>query len=407
MTVIQIARAPAGWLGRTRARRAQRVSPLTTTAMLVLGPSALLLVGGLIMILSASWVSAYTQYGSSYLFFMRQLMWALGGLVAMYVASRLDYRAFRGIGYALLVISIVGLVLVLHPSFGTRVAGSQRWLAFGPLRFQPSELAKLALALVGADLCARKRGRLTTVKEVMLPFGTIALIVGGLVMMQPDLGTALIIAGIVLVTLFIAGVRLPVLGLMGVGGAGGALMLSLTSGYRKARLFSFLNPFADPLKTGYQAIQARIALGSGGLFGVGLGASRQKWMYIPNAHTDFIFAIIGEELGLLGAFMVIALFGMLAYAGIRAARRAPDAFGRIAAGAITAWIVGQSVVNMGAVTGLLPITGVPLPLVSFGGSSLLITLLAIGIMLNIGRQEAWPPQAPAVDTTSPSRTRAR
>jgi cell division protein FtsW len=188
---------------------------------------------------------------------------------------------------------------------------------------------------------------------------------------------------------------LPVLGLLGAAGAGGALMLSMSEGYRRARIFSFLDPFRDPLNAGYQAVQARIALASGGFAGVGLGASRQKWMYVPNAHTDFIFAIIGEEVGLFGTFAVIGLFGLLAYAGVRTARRAPDAFGRITAGAITAWIVGQAFINMAAVTGLLPITGVPLPLVSFGGSSLLITLVALGILVNIGRQEDWPPRRAA------------
>ena len=393
MTVIQIARAPAGLIGLLRARSASRVPPMTNTASLLLVAAAMLLAGGLIMILSASWVAAYTNYGSSYWFFTRQLLWAAGGVIAMFIAARIDYRRFRVIGYGLLAISIVGLVLVLHPAFGERVSGSTRWLVFGPFRFQPSELAKLALALVGADICVRKRHRLVTMKDVMLPYGVIALVVGGLVMLQPDLGTTLIIAGIVFATLFIAGVRLPVLGLLGLGGTAATVALSISEPYRRARLFSFLNPFADPLNTGYQAVQARIAMGSGGLFGLGLGASRQKWMYIPNAHTDFIFAIIGEEIGLLGAFAVIGLFALVAYAGIRTARRAPDAFGRVVAGAITAWVIGQAVVNMGAVTGLLPITGVPLPLVSFGGSSLLITLLAIGILLNIARNEQWPPRA--------------
>ena len=169
----------------------------------------------------------------------------------------------------------------------------------------------------------------------------------------------------------------------------------------------FWNPFKDPLNAGYQAVQSQIALGSGGLFGVGLGASRQKWMYVPNAHTDFIFSIIGEELGLLGTFVVIALFGLLAYAGVRAARRAPDTFGRIVAGGITAWIVGQAVLNMGAVTGLLPITGVPLPLVSFGGSSLMFTLMAIGILINISRQEQWPPKRAVVDAPARRATARR
>jgi cell division protein FtsW len=359
------------------------------------------------MILSSSWVSAYEQYGSPFLYFTRQMIWAVGGIACMVVTSMIDYRRWRGLSWILLLVSIVGLVLVLHPAFGTRVAGSSRWLSMGPLRFQPSELAKLALVLVGADICVRKGRRLWTVKEVVLPYGVIAGLVGLLVIAQPDLGTTLILGGIAFTVLFVAGARLSVLAGLGAAGAGSAVLLSFSRAYRRARLFSFANPFADPLNTGYHAVQSQIALGSGGLFGVGLGAGRQKWLYVPNAHTDFIFSIIGEEVGLLGTFAVIALFALLAYSGVRIARRAPDRFGRIVAGAITAWIVGQAVINMGAVTGLLPITGVPLPLVSFGGSSLLFTLMALGILINIGRQEQWPPKRELAPARAPSAGRPR
>jgi cell division protein FtsW len=201
----------------------------------------------------------------------------------------------------------------------------------------------------------------------------------------------LIIALIVFVVVFVGGIPLPLLGSIGLMGSIGAFSLALTEGYRRARLFAFLNPFRDPLNTGYQSVQSLIALGSGGISGVGLGASRQKWLYVPNAHTDFIFAIIGEELGLMGTLLVIGLFVGFAYAGVRVARRAPDTFGQLVAIGVTVWVVGQGVVNMGAVTGLLPITGVPLPLVSFGGSALVISLVGIGILANIARQEKWPP----------------
>ena len=389
MTVAQIARAPIGVLARLRERRS--AGPMTASALLVVGSAGTLLFIGLIMILSSSWVSAYQQYGSSFWFFGRQLMWAAIGISAMLLVMRTDYRRFRGIGYLLLLISIGGMILVLHPAFGTRVGGSSRWLAFGPVRVQPSELAKLALVLVGADLAVRKGPRLRTVKQVLVPIGILAGLIGGLVMLQPDLGTTLILGGITFAIIYVAGARVRVLALLGASGMGAAMVLSLSEGYRRARLLSFLDPFSDPLNAGYQAVQSQIALGSGGLFGVGLGASRQKWLYVPNAHTDFIFSIIGEEVGLLGTFAVIGLFAVLTYAGIRIARRAPDAFGRIVAGGITAWIAGQAVVNMGAVTGLLPITGIPLPLVSFGGSSLVFTLIALGILINIARQEVWPP----------------
>lgn len=396
MTVGQLARAPIGAIVRRMTARRAGVSipEMNTSVAFVLTSTGLLLLGGLIMILSSSSVMAYQNYGSSFLFFLRQLVWAAVGAVAMLVASRIDYRRFRALGYPILVVTVVGLLLVLHPALGTKVSGSTRWLVFGPIRFQPSELAKLAMVLVGADICARKAGRLRTVQDALMPLGVIFGLVGLLIMLQPDLGTTLIVAGIAFAVLYLAGTRMRVLGSLGGAAVLGATVLAFSEGYRRARLFSFRDPFSDPLNTGYQAVQAQIALGSGGLFGVGLGASRQKWLYVPNAHTDFIFAIIGEELGLLGTLAVLGLFGMLIYAGVRTARRAPDAFGRIVAGAITAWIGGQAVINMGAVTGLLPITGVPLPLVSFGGSSLVFTLVGLGILTNIARQEQWPP-APA------------
>lgn len=390
MTVIQIARAPGGLLTRLRANAGE--GRWTSSALLVVSTAGVLVLVGLIMILSSSWVAAYRQYGSSYWFFGRQLVWAAIGVSAMLVLAHVDYRRFRLAGYVLLAAAVAGLLLVLHPAIGTRVGGSSRWLTFGPLTLQPSELAKLALLLVAADLCVRKTPRrLRTVRDVTVPVGVVAALVGALVMLQPDLGTTLILGGTTLAVVFVAGARMRVLAMLGAGAAGGGILLSLSEGYRRARLLSFLDPFRDPLDAGYQAVQSQIALGSGGLFGVGLGASRQKWLYVPNAHTDFIFSIIGEEVGLLGTFAVIGLFAVLGYAGIRIARRAPDAFGRIVAAGVTAWIIGQAVINMGAVTGLLPITGVPLPLVSFGGSSLVFTLMAIGILLSIARREVWPP----------------
>jgi cell division protein FtsW len=241
----------------------------------------------------------------------------------------------------------------------------------------------------------RKNGRMTTLREVILPLGVLVAIVAGLIMLQPDLGTTLIVAAIVFVVIFVGGLPLPLIAGLGVVGLLGAGGMALAEGYRRARIFAFLNPFADPLNSGYQAVQSLIALGSGGFFGVGLGASRQKWLYVPNAHTDFIFAILGEELGLIGTMMVIGLFVGFAYLGVRTARRAPDAFGRLVAIGVTTWIVGQAIVNMGAVTGLLPITGVPLPLVSFGGSALVVSLIGIGILANIARQEQWPPPGTA------------
>ncbi len=390
MTVVELAKRRI-WQPARAVERSRAAGTGTRSYYLLVSITGVLLGFGLVMILSASSVSSFTRYGSSFLFFKRQVVWALLGVVSMFVASRIDYRKWRGLGWMMLLLAIGGLVLVLHPAFGTRVGGSSRWLGFGSIRVQPSELAKLALLLVAADVCVRKQGKMTTLRELVLPLGVLAAMVAGLIMLQPDLGTMLIIALIVSVVVFVGGVPLPLLGTVGVMGIVGSIGLAFAEGYRRARLFSFLNPFRDPLNAGYQSVQSLIALGSGGFFGVGLGASRQKWLYVPNAHTDFIFAILGEELGLLGTLMVIGLFVGFAYTGIRIARRAPDPFGRLVATGVTVWVVGQAIVNMGAVTGLLPITGVPLPLVSFGGSALVISLTAIGILSNIARQEKWPP----------------
>lgn len=388
MTVVDIARRPVGRIA-ARLRTRERV-PLTSSAAMVLAATGALLAGGLIMILSSSWVAAYDLYGSSFMFFARQATWAAFGVLAMIALGRMDYRKTRLLGYVLAAIALVGLVAVLIPGIGIRAGGSSRWIGFGPMRFQPSELAKLALVLVCADLCVRKGPRLRTLKEILVPVGIIAGVFAILVLAQPDLGTTVMLAAITITPLYLAGARMRVM--MGVAtlATAAGVLLAIVEPYRRARLLSFLNPFSDPLVGGYQAVQGQIALGSGGLFGVGLGAGRQKWLYLPNAHTDFIYSVIGEEVGLFGTLAVLGLFLVLIYAGVRIARRAPDTYGRLLAGTITTWIGGQALINMGAVTGLLPITGIPLPFVSFGGSSLVFTLAAVGLLLSIARRESWP-----------------
>jgi cell division protein FtsW len=407
VTVVELAKNRIWQRARTAERSREAAGTGTRSYYLTVTVTGILLGFGLVMILSASSVSSFTRYGSSFLFFKRQLVWAVLGVGAMFIASRIDYRRWRSMGWIMLLVAFGGLVLVLHPAFGTRVGGASRWLGFGSIRVQPSELAKLALLLVAADVCVRKQGKMTTLRELVLPLGILSALVAALIMLQPDLGTTLIIAMIVCVVIFVGGVPLPLLGTVGVMGGIGAIGLAFAEGYRRARLFSFLNPFRDPLNAGYQSVQSLIALGSGGLFGVGLGASRQKWLYVPNAHTDFIFAILGEEIGLFGTLIVIGLFVAFAYLGIRIARRAPDPFGRLVATGVTAWVVGQGIVNMGAVTGLLPITGVPLPLVSFGGSALVISLAGIGIMANIARQEQWPPPGAAKNKGKDGESRSK
>jgi cell division protein FtsW len=355
-----------------------------TVTVLLLSTAALTLLG-LVMVLSASSVSSYARYGSSFLFFTRQVAYAAVGSVGLWVVARIPYRTWERLCVPLLGITLILLILVLHPAAGTVAGGSARWLQVGPVTIQPSELAKLAVVAFGAALLARRWRRLHDLRALLLPLGPVVGLVAGLILLQPDMGTALIVVAALLGLLFAAGARVKHLfvGTLGMGTLGFGLMY--VEGYRWARFTSFLDPWADPQGSGYQTIQSIIALVGGGPFGVGLGASRQKWLYVPNAHTDFIYAILGEELGLVGAVGVLVLFGFLVWAGVRIAMRAPDAFGRLLAAGIVGWLGVQTLVNLGAVTGLLPITGVPLPLVSFGGSSLVVTLVAIGILVSIGR----------------------
>src|SRR5205085_3520662 len=379
------------------AERARRASPrrrpraaapkARSTALFVLlamDVSALVVVG-LVMVLSASSVQALRDFGSSWVVFQRQAMWVVIGAVALLLAVRTDYRKWQRPAVPLVLLALGLLVVVLVPALGAAVRGSSRWLGSGQFRLQPSESAKLAVLLFTADLLARRgaKGNVrTALRPVVLVFGLAAFLVMG----QPDMGTTLVLGCIVLSLLFVGGVELRTLGgLVGIATAS-ALLLGLVEGYRRARLFSFLNPWKDAGNTGYQIVQSVVGLASGHWTGLGLGASRQKWGFLPNAYTDFIFAIIGEELGLIGTLLVIALFAAFAVFGVRTALKAPDRFGALLAAGITAWVVGQALINIGAVVGVLPVTGVPLPFVSFGGSSLVITMGAAGILLNIARQ---------------------
>jgi cell division protein FtsW len=341
---------------------------------------------GLVMVLSSSSVEALANYGSSWIFFQRQLAWTTLGLAALALASRVDYRRLRRLVGPMLVVASVLLMLVLVPGLGISVSGSTRWLGVGSLRFQPSELAKLALLVYCADVCTRRAAALGDWRQVLRPVALVFGFFGLLVMKEPDMGTTIVMAILTGTILFVAGIRLRHMAVVGAAGLVAAVVLAVAEPYRRARLASFLDPFADARAGGYQVAQSLIALGSGGWTGVGLGAGRAKWMFLPNAHTDFIFAVVGEELGLVGCALVLFLFAALTVLGIRTAVRAPDRFGTLLAAGITGWIVGQALVNVGAVTGLLPVTGVPLPFVSFGGSALLFTMCAAGILLNVARQ---------------------
>ncbi|MDQ6797603.1 MAG: putative lipid II flippase FtsW [Actinomycetota bacterium] len=341
---------------------------------------------GLMMVLSASSVSALRVYGGPWVLFERQLMWVGAGALAMILVSRFDYRRCRLLAIPMIVVCMALLVLVLVPGVGVTVGGSSRWIGVGQFRFQPSELMKLAMLLFTADLVARRTARhgpsAVVIQPTLLLTGAAAL----LILKQPDMGTAMIMVIVVLTVLFVGGAPLAQMGLLTLAVSAAGVFFSLAEGYRRARMFSFMNPWKDPSNTGYQMAQSLVALGTGHLTGVGLGASRAKWGFLPNAHTDFIFAIIGEELGLVGALLVVALFAAFAVLGIRTAMRAPDHFGTLLAAGVTVWVVGQAVINVGAVIGILPVTGVPLPFVSFGGSSLVITMAAVGLMANVARQ---------------------
>jgi cell division protein FtsW len=387
------------------ARSSARVhsgQPAALIAML----SCLLVVVGLIMILSASSVTSFANYGSSFLFFKRQLLWAVAGMALFVLFCRLDYRRLKGFGYVLYPIALLLLVLTLVPGIGVTVGGGTRWIALGAFSFQPSEFAKLALLLLSADVFSRKQeSLLQRPSHMLLPMVPAMGLMAALVLRQPDLGTTLLLGAIGIGMLFLAGSPLRFLVPLGVAGATIATFAALSAPYRRERVLAFMDPWADPLRTGYHTIQSLIALGSGGWLGVGLGASRQKWMYIPNAHTDFIFAILGEEMGAVGTVAVLGMFALLAYLGLKAARRAPDRFGMLLASGIVIWISVQTLVNIGAVTALLPVTGVPLPLLSFGGSSLVLSLTAMGILTNIAWQGSQEQSRPA--HRSPARGRRR
>jgi cell division protein FtsW len=274
------------------------------------------------------------------------------------------------------------------------VNGASRWIGVGPLTFQPSEIAKLAVLLWVADLLARRAAYVHNIRATLRPVIVVLATVATLVMLQPNLGTTLVIAAIALAVCFVAGTPLGPLAGWATFGLTVAMGLALTAPYRRARMTAFIDPWADPMASGYQNVQSLVGLGSGGLFGEGLGASRAKWGYLPYAHSDFIFAIIGEELGLAGTTIVVGLFAVLGVVGIRIALHAPDRFGMLLAVGVTAWFCIQAFVNIGAVIGILPITGVPLPFVSAGGSSLVFGMAAAGLLLSVARQATARPLAP-------------
>src|SRR4051794_6241777 len=364
----------------------------------------MLVVLGLVMVLSASSVIAYSRSGSSFSIVSKQATWVGIGIPAMFVASRISPRGWRLLGYPLLMFALLLLVAVLVPGVGRSSHGATRWIELpAGMQIQPSEPAKLALVLWGADLLTRKEKLLGDWKHVVVPLVPGTLLIIGLVMLEPDLGTTLVLVAILLALLWVSGAPARIFAALGLASAAGAGILALSAPYRLARLVSFRDPFAHAAGSGYQAVHGLYAMASGGWWGVGLGASREKWAYLPNAYTDYIYAIIGEELGLVGTLAVLGLFALLGYAGIRIAIRSTDRFVQLAATGVTAWLLCQALVNIGYVIGLLPVTGIPLPLVSFGGSALLPTLVALGMLLSFARRE--PGAAEALAARPPLRQR--
>jgi len=353
---------------------------------LVLGSTILLTALGLVMVLSASSVESYAASGSSWAIAQRQAMWVVIGIPALLVASRLPTVWFRRLAVPALVVSLVLLVLVLVPGIGVNVNGNQNWIDVGgSIRIQPAEAAKYALVLWGADLLTRKRKLLHENKHLLIPLLPVAAAVIGLVLLGGDLGTSLILMAIVAGLLFVAGAPFRVFVALAAPALAVILFMTFQRSARLSRLQSFLDPFADYEGAGWQAAHSLFALASGGWWGVGLGASREKWGNLPEAHTDFIFAIIGEELGLVGTLTVLLLFGALVLGALRISLATDDLFVRFASGGIVVWIGVQMIINIGGVLSVLPITGVPLPLVSYGGSALVATMFALGMLLSFAR----------------------
>ncbi|MGW0036060.1 putative lipid II flippase FtsW [Gordonia sp. NPDC003376] len=368
---------------------------------LILALALLLTVFGLVMVLSASSVEGYSKQGSAYGLFATQVIFAILGMGVFYLTLRLPVRLLRRLAAPLMVITTLLLALVLVPGIGTLSGGARRWFTLGGLSVQPSELVKVALCVWGAHLLASRRRENAPLKELLIPLLPVGLLVCLLIILEPNLSTTITIAIIIGTLLWFAGLPIKVFSAFAVSGIAIAVVLALVEGYRSERVMSFLGGIDDPQGAGYQARQATYALANGGVFGVGLGQSRAKWNYLPNAHNDFIFAIIGEELGLIGGLMVVALFVFFAYVGFRVATRSADPFLRLMTVTITVLITAQAFINIGYVIGLLPVTGIQLPLLSAGGTSTLTVLAMLGLLANAARHE--PEAVAALSTTAPRR----
>lgn len=378
------AQASARWVG---ARFGSWLSRPLASFHLVVTIAILLTTLGLVMVLSASGVVEYAEGGSAYSLFIQQALFAMVGAILFYLGLRAPLRLLRQASFPVFAISVLALALVLVPGIGTRVQGARRWLMFGPISVQPSEIVKVTLIVWGAHLLASRRSDQKSLKELLVPLVPAGLLVCLLIVVQPNLSTTVAVGLVLGALLWYGGLPTRLFVTIAVSGVMAAGVLAMTAGYRSNRVRSFFNPGSDTQGDNYQARQALYSLADGGLWGRGLGQSRAKWSYLPNAHNDFIFAIIGEELGFLGCALVLGLFALFVYTGIRIASRSVDPFLRLLTASATTWIAGQALINIGYVVGLLPVTGLQLPLVSAGGSSLAITLLMFGLIANAARHE--------------------
>jgi cell division protein FtsW len=366
---------------RTRPR-----APLAPPDAWLFATVAGLIAIGIVMVFSASSATAYADYHDTAYFLKRQLVWLAVGGVFAYAAYRVDYTKLKRISPALLAVTFVLLLLTLVPHIGLQTGGARRWLGFHAISFQPSELAKLAIVLFFAAKLSTLGEDVRSLTRGVVPLLFVAALIAMPIFVEPDMGTASLVAFTAIGMLLCAGMRFEHLVLVALVMLPGAVMAIGTSPYKRARVLAFINPWKDPENTGFHIVQSLLALGSGGIFGVGLGASRQKFFYLPEAHTDFIFAVIGEELGLLGTLGVLALFAAFAIRAFTIAQRTTDRFGFFLICGCTMLIVIQAFINIGVVTSSWPVTGVPLPFISFGGTSLVVNMVAAALIMNVARR---------------------
>lgn len=360
--------------------------PLRRPDYVLLGVVAILLIFGLLAVYSSSFAFAIFEYDDPNYFIFRQTFSAILGTGLMLLLLRVDYHRFKRWSPYLMLASVLVLIAVIVPEIGYEANNARRWIKLGPLpAIQPSEIVKLVMVVYMAAWLSTRGARLQEWSRGVVPFVVLLGTVGLLIVLQPDFGTAVLIAMVGLTMFFVSGANIRHLITLVAAGSVAAIPVIFTQAYRADRIVSFLDPWADPLGRGYQIIQSLIALGSGGIFGLGLGVSRQKFLYVPGSHTDAIFAIIGEELGLIGAVSLLLLMAGIALRGFKIGMEAPDDFGALLAFGITCWLVFQAAMNIGGITRTIPFTGITLPLISFGGSSLVATMAAIGVLLNVSR----------------------